>query len=195
MVNGDLIALIVIILLVIALLVWLTIITVRNIRTQNAKPPTTIVVNTGKCIRSISSLIDISKLNCCCQSGFSTDRRYVIDIDAVVGPTPVDYLDACSGFCEDGKFDPITEGCITGSSSDFNACVNITKPINCKGPAMPVAAIGSQVYYVQSATNSSCKTSGACSPGTNTCPLIADSVDTQSLFRAEAIQSGSNEIL
>ncbi len=167
--NWPLIILIITIIIIIILLVIFTIQTANQIQRDAANNP--VIGDTDQCVRSTSDLINISGNLCCCSaSGFQTDLRYIPQLDVTVRPVATYYLDACAGFCIDGLFDPIAETCNSGSSVSFQRCVNYTKPIGCKGPAMPVAVIGTQFYYVHSATQAECARSGACAPSPNTCP-------------------------
>jgi hypothetical protein len=123
------------------------------------------------CVRATNQLIDISKLECCCLGGQQTDLRYVPSLDVVVSPGPTYFLDACAGFCQNGNYNPTSETCQNGPSQRFQSCVNLTRPINCTSPAMPVAVNGIQFYYIHSATNQECPASAACAPAGNMCPI------------------------
>lgn len=184
----EIIGFIFILILLVIFLVWITIYTVNNIRKNNENPPTNVIPSTNQCTRSTNNLIDITDINCCCQAGFPSNRKYVVELNAVVGPTPVDYLSACSGFCQDGKYNSSSETCVNGPSDQFTACIQVSKPVNCKGPAMPVAVIGTQLYYIQSATQAGCTTTGNCTSGLNTCSVTGNaSIDTRVLFNPDII--------
>lgn len=169
MTNVPIIFLFIFLIIVIILLIWLSINTINTSREESNSNPVT--SSNDQCVRSTNQLIDISELACCCISGFADDNRYVKELNAVVGPTPVYYLNACAGFCQNGSFNQTTEQCTTGSSDNFLQCVNLTKPINCKGPAMPVAVDNIQLYYIQSATDQTCKISSLCAPNPNSCVI------------------------
>lgn len=169
MTNVALILLLIVIIGVVVILILLSVNTANEVKRaqQNA---TTIGV-TDQCTRSNGELIDLTDVPCCCTSGFATDNRYVRKLNMVVGPNPVSYLGACAGFCANGSYNPETEQCNTGSSEQFTSCVNLTKPDNCKGSAMPVAVEGIQFYYVQSATDAACKLSSLCAPEPTNCVI------------------------
>lgn len=167
MVNTPIILLVIVLIVIVILLVWFSINTAKRVQEQSQTNPVT--GDTDQCIRSTNDLIDITDVPCCCIGGFSTNTRYVRKLNAVVGPTPVYYLNACAGFCNNGSFNPTTEQCSTGSSDQFKSCLNLTKPINCKGSAMPVAVEGIQFYYIQSASDDACKVSSLCAPNPNVC--------------------------
>ena len=135
---------------------------------RESNTPTTDPFNRPQCTASTNDVVSISGFECCYTNGNVTPFRYVEELDLVVGPSPVYYLTACSGFCENGLFDSNTEKCITGSSTKFEKCINITKPVNCRGAALPVAALGTELFYAKSATVDACPCSGACD-GTGDC--------------------------
>ena len=118
------------------------------------------------CTASTSSVPSLNGLPCCYQEGEVTPFRYLEQIDMVVGPSPVYYLDACSGFCENGNIASNNEECATGSSVQFQKCVSLTKPRNCRGSAMPIAALGTELFYALSATDEACPCDGACDGST-----------------------------
>jgi hypothetical protein len=151
-------------------LIWLSINTARKVQQGFQNSPTT-TPGGDECIRSTTDLIDLTDIPCCCIGGFATDTRYVVKLNAVVGPTPVWYLDACAGFCDNGSYNPSTEMCTNSSSNQFTACVNLTKPVNCTGSAMPVAIDGITFYYIQSATDDTCNISSLCAPNPNLCVI------------------------
>ena len=122
----------------------------------------TAIFNNPDCTASLSDVPNISGLPCCYVNGNVTPFRYVQRYDAVVAPVPVYYLDACSGFCENASYDKNTMECITGSSTKFQECISISKPRNCNGSAMPVAALDTELFYIKSATVSGCPCDGAC---------------------------------
>ena len=156
------------------IIVILVVITVLVVRQEQIEAGRTVIVDPRRpCVRSTDQLVNISQRNCCCIGGQQTDLRYVPSLDVVVSPGPTYYLDACAAFCQDGNFDPTTKTCRTGSSDRFVSCVNLTRPINCDSPAMPVAVDGIEFFYVHSATNAECQASGACAPNANTCPRTA----------------------
>ena len=125
-------------------------------------------INPNKCIRPISSLIDIKDKQCCYINGKVTPFRYLLEIDSVVSPEPVFYLNACSNFCKDRLISSDRKKCKFGNSEKFIKCINLTKPINCNGSAMPVAILGNEFFYIKSSTKANCECSGKCD-GTSFC--------------------------
>ena len=166
--NPFIIILIIVIIVAIALLIIFTVVSIQQAAAENRKNP---IVDQQPCVKSTDELIDISKLPCCCQNEFQTDRRYISTLNVVVAPSPTSYLDACAGFCDNADYNASTETCLTGSSTNFTACINLTKPVNCSDSAMPVAVDGVQPYYVHSATQDECPTSANCAPEVNNCPV------------------------
>jgi len=179
MVNVAIVLLVIVLIVVIGLLIWLSINTAQRVQDQLENNP--VIDNIDTCVRSTNDLIDIEKLPCCCVGGFANDNRYVPKLNAVVGPTPVAYLDACAGFCSNSSYDPSSETCTNGSSNEFKNCIELIKPADCKGPAFPVAVIGIQPYYIQFATDEACKISSLCAPNPSNCviPTGLDGVISQ----------------
>ena len=157
------------IIFVIFIVIGLVVLTIYSLRQQVRDNDPTVDPN-RPCMRATEDLIDISDLECCCLAQQPTDLRYIPKLEVVVSPGPTFYLDACAAFCPDANVNPDTEMCRTGNSDKFTACVKLTKPENCTSSAFPVAVIGTQFYYVKSATQAACPTSGACAPLPNTCP-------------------------
>jgi hypothetical protein len=121
--------------------------------------------NNGTCIKSTNdpSLIQLTEdIPCCINSlGGVTNRRYVESLNAVVSTSPTFYLNACAGFCGTGGVG--SDGnCVNGNTENFNTCIQLTKPVNCDGTAMPVAALGPQLFYILSATNANCINTSTC---------------------------------
>ncbi len=128
---------------------------------KKAKDP-----SSDACEKNLDTLKNISDLPCCIQGGNPTAFRYIKILDLVVAPVPTYYVDACLGFCADGKTQKDSEGnlsCSVGSSTKFENCIKMTKPVNCSGAAFPVAADGTTFYYAHSATDDECKVTGKCS--------------------------------
>lgn len=157
----------IILIIVIGLLIWLTINTSKQV--QNRANSTPIIPTSDKCTRSTNMLINIANLPCCCSGGLSNDNRYVKALDAIVGPTPVPYLTACAGFCQNSSVNSTTEECNSGSSDQLEACINLIKPVNCTGAAFPVAVDNVRLYYIQTAGVQGCTTSSPCAPNPTNC--------------------------
>ncbi len=114
-----------------------------------------------------SPLTDASTAPCCGQGNFTvTDIRYLEDINMTVGVNPQDYSTVCRGYCS--KFNG--NGC-SNSDDDgrYQNCIKNLQPVNCNGLAMPVAEIGAQRYYGQSAgyqVANACQTKCKCALST-----------------------------
>lgn len=120
--------------------------------------------NEGKCAPPFDQLEDISNLPCCRIGATRTAFRYVPEFNLVVSPTPIYYPDACQGFCTNGL---TTEGdilrCVGGAGqANYDSCITLTQPKNCRGISYPIAAIGTQYFYAYSATNAACQSATSC---------------------------------
>lgn len=116
-----------------------------------------------ECTVPLDELPDVADLPCCIVSGTTTASKFVKEINMVANPIPIYYIDACKGFCTYG-YDNQINVCINGrGQEEFNNCIELTKPKNCDGLAMPVARSGSTYYYANSATNAKCANTVVCS--------------------------------
>lgn len=149
---------IVIIIIVILFFVFLGIVFFMSVNNGNAKP-----IDPDNCNVSTNSVPSISGLPCCIRNGEPTQFKFYEPYNSVLGPNPVFWSQACSGFCENGDVSSDMETCKTGSSQQYQQCTDLTKPRNCKGLAMPVAADGIRLFYINSATKESCEDMGSCS--------------------------------
>lgn len=125
------------------------------------------VINPDTCEVAIDTVKNISSSPCCYVNSIVTPFKFVEDFNSVVGPNPVNYIQACQGFCRDADLNDNQTGCAIGSSEDFNKCINLIKPRNCKGLAMPIAASGNRLYYIVSQTRESCPCLGNCDGSSN----------------------------
>lgn len=165
---------VILIIVVFIIIVGLTIVTIVVIRREQESSNTGDIIDPKRpCTRATDELVNVSQLECCCIGGQQTDFRYIESLDVVVSPGPTYFLDACAGFCKNGNYDPTTERCQSGSSEKFQSCANLTRPVNCDSPAMPVGVDGIEFFYVHSATKEECPTSAACAPAANMCPVRA----------------------
>ena len=126
----------------------------------------------GACRRPFNTITDISGLPCCVVGSRLTARRYVENLDntglnMVVSPAQTPYLEACAGFCggqtvinERGETECSPE--TKSGQAEFAKCVTLTRPQNCTGAAMPVAAINVQYFYALEATNENCRITESC---------------------------------
>jgi hypothetical protein len=120
-----------------------------------------------------SNLIDASTAPCCAGQGnfIVSDIRYLADIDMTVGTNPQDYGTVCRGYCSSFT----GSGCVNSDEDvNYQKCISNLKPVNCNGLAMPVAQIGAQRYYGQSAgyqADAICSTKCVC--GLSTCQVVA----------------------
>jgi len=88
----------------------------------------------------------------------------------ILAPFSTYFMDVCVGFCPDGAFNPSTQTCNTTDQTalnNFNNCVNLLKPKQCQGSAMPIAVSGSTYYYGFEAGNKDCEVCCVC--GLDTC--------------------------
>ena len=152
---------ILIILIVIILIVSVGIAVFRALKDGTNKP-----INPDNCDVATDTVKDITTVPCCYVNSIVTPFKYVMDFDATLGPNPVYWVQACSGFCENNMVSPNNEECVMGSSEKYQRCIGYAKPRNCKGSAMPVAANGAQLYYINFATNAACPCVGNCDGST-----------------------------
>lgn len=104
-----------------------------------------IILFPEKCALSIDTLPSVINKDCCYIGDTLTASKYLKELNMVVNPVPIYYLDVCKEYCTDG-FDG--KNCVNGTNQEeFNKCINISKPVNCKGLSMPVAASGVTLYY------------------------------------------------
>lgn len=147
---------IIVILLIVVLIVVLIFITLGiSTTTQDS-----IINYNGNCTRATNQLIPVNNLPCCYSGGMPTPYKYITELNVVVSPSPTPYLAACSGFCANGLYNG--EQCLTGDSDQFTKCINLAKPVQCTGTAMPVGISGTTYYYIKSATNDECQKTGSC---------------------------------
>lgn len=100
-----------------------------------------------KCTVAYDTLPDISNANYCFIGDTLTSSKYVKELNMIVNPNPIYYLDVCKQYCIEG----FSDGCVNGNGQEnFNNCVNISKPKNCFGLSMPVAVSGTILYYPNS---------------------------------------------
>jgi hypothetical protein len=159
--NGGTVALIVAAFVLIIIMILLLTLSVKPM--NNVYKSANITLNsTTKCTAVPSSLPAVGS-SCCFVGGTLTDRRYVASLDLVVSPTATFYFDACAGFCQQGV-DSTGTACI-GSTTDttkFQNCIALTKPVNCTGPALPIASNNSTLFYGYSATVAGCTDTRPC---------------------------------
>ena len=147
----------VIVIIVIVIIVFLGVIFATEIRKGNAKP-----IDPDNCDVSTNSVPSIAGIGCCYRGEQVTQFKFYPPFNAVLGPNPVYWVQACSGFCKDDKVSTNKLSCAEGSSEEYEKCIALAKPRNCKGLAMPVAADGTDLFYINFATNESCTCSGNC---------------------------------
>ena len=131
--------------------------------------PDNISPATNNCVKSTSSISNISDVPNCQLVNNRTGVYKIIkppNINlhqgAVVSNVPVNFLQACAGYCTkgvgaDGK-------CVNNSNQEaYDTCINLAKPKNCTGPAEPVAYTSStggiEFFYINSAPPDQCQTS------------------------------------
>lgn len=119
------------------------------------------------CSESTRNLVDVSKLPCCFNAGLNTTFKYYRNNNITLAPFPTYYLDVCVGFCSADGYDPITDACRTGDSTNFNQCKSLLSPNQCTGNAKPIAADGPTLYYGYQAGSELC--SQCCPCGSQNC--------------------------
>lgn len=116
-----------------------------------------IVNPTPQCSDLISQLPNITDQGCCEGQG---NIKYNAQLLLDMAPEPTNYQTVCRQFCS-GYYNENTDTC-TGDTQ-YNTrlvsnCVNAMKPVNCIGPALPLALSGSTVYYGNKANLNGCNT-------------------------------------
>jgi hypothetical protein len=80
--------------------------------------------------------------------------KYMPDLNMLAGPTAVPYQTVCRSFCPGGHYNTENDTCpglTTGTAqAQFNTCISQLKPVQCIGPANPVAVSNGILYYGQS---------------------------------------------
>ena len=157
--NGGLLTLWIIVIILIIIFIVLNILTIITYKNTTA-----IVIPTGvlPCSETHGNLTSISDLKCCVISGTTTQNKYFPDLNLVVNPNPIYYLDVCKNFCVNG-YNELTNSCFDDVGlNDFNNCVKASQPTDCIGVSKPVAISGLTYYYPYSATNNICLDQVAC---------------------------------
>lgn len=120
----------------------------------------------NNCIVATNSVPQLVTKQCCVfTDGTRTPLRIAnlqsssLQFQMVVSPTPINYVQACTGFCT-GTINSDDKCSIPNPI--FDGCIAITKPNNCRGPAMPVAVDGIKFYYAYSAGTSQCPSTTPC---------------------------------
>lgn len=108
------------------------------------------------------SVPDITQLKCCAEA--STIKPYTVkghgtEINVLLAPFPVPYLEACSSFCQ--TYDPGSTRCLD-DNPQYSLCIEASRPDNCRGKARPVATSGPYYYWISG------------KHGNNICTLLAD---------------------
>lgn len=119
-----------------------------------------VVSETTEC-RIPPSAINIETSPCCVVGSTKTASRYARQINMVVNPIPVPYLEVCQGYCKDGV---TAEGkCYNeNGQTEYDNCISISAPHNCNSISMPVAFSGITPYYPSSAGDSLCLSTTIC---------------------------------
>jgi len=117
------------------------------------------------CSESLSNLPDITDAPCCFFNRANSTLKYNRNFDLTLAPFPTYYLDVCIGFCPNGDFNYDTKQCVTTNPTalnKYNNCVNLLKPLNCQGQALPIAVSDGIAYYGFEAGNGNCTTCCSC---------------------------------
>lgn len=155
--------------LVILALIVFVVLSVSGMKRFIDSRASTIVPGETRCVVPFDSVPDVSTLPCCFIGERLTASRYVPSLDLVVNPVAVPYLPVCEGFCRNGtevdSTAPTRVRCVNGNGqAAFDRCVALAAPRNnCRGVAMPVAALGTTFFYPNSATAAACQDARPCS--------------------------------
>lgn len=110
------------------------------------------------CDSKTSGLTDISRTTSCP----GTTQKYMGDLNMLVGPAPVPYQTVCKEFCPGvGNYNTTNDTCssiISGTTAQdqFDTCIAKLKPVDCVGPANPVAISDGLLYYGQKRSLTAC---------------------------------------
>lgn len=98
---------------------------------------------------------------CCVVGNSITASRYSRELNMVVNPVAIPYLEVCQGYCVQGV---TAEGkCFNGEGqNEYDNCIQISTPVNCNGIALPVAYVGITAYYPNSAGDALCTNTISC---------------------------------
>lgn len=153
--------------IVLVLVVALYVVTRNRITALSVTKEIVVMNATQTCTVSTESLPAVTT-NLCCQNGaggaLTASRRMEINgLQMIVNPVSTHYVSACAGYCSTG----VKQGGLSCNkpedSAAYMACINATRPKNCKGLAMPVARVGADPYYIKEAGYSSCPVQKQCS--------------------------------
>ena len=112
----------------------------------------------NNCTVAINNLINIENDKCCVKNNLITASRYVPELNMVVNPVAVPYLNVCIEYCGYDGYDEEKMSCKNiENQKEFENCIEITKPVNCIGYSMPVAVLNTTYYYPNSATDINCE--------------------------------------
>lgn len=116
--------------------------------------------------QSTAGLIDVSQLPCCCSgNGFGGQSKFLPGYNMIISPgIPNSFLNVCVGYCD--NYDSETNTCTSASNPQaqlqFNQCVDLLKPNNCNGAALPIGYSGPLFYYAQLANVPPCNQTWDC---------------------------------
>jgi len=113
----------------------------------------------NNCIKSLDNLINVSNVNNCVLNDGAEGPYKILDgkligfhPGAVVANTSTPSLAACSTYCIISS--PTNNKCPDGAGQTaYDACIKLTKPVNCNGAAFPVAfsqtnEAGLEYFYI-----------------------------------------------
>lgn len=156
------ISLIIIWVIVISLLIILIVISAFAMYNYRKTLIINIPPSVQSCEKIVTGLPNVDDLPCCVISGELTANKFYADLNLVINPVPLYYLNVCKQFCIDG-YNSIDNNCINGiGDEDFLKCVNASEPKECYGISKPVAISRLNQYYVNSPTDAICKESRTC---------------------------------
>jgi len=131
----------------------------RNDKVNSNQSNNTATITNTSCLTSLDVLPDANSLKCCTNVVFPS-LRYDPTHNVVLSSSANYYIDACSGFCPEGKVSYGTKTCtLDPTNQQFLTCIDRIAPTGCSGLAVPVAKIDTRYYFVVSATNALCPAS------------------------------------
>lgn len=111
----------------------------------------------SNCYVATNLLPNIENDKCCYKGNTITSSRFVPELNMVVNPVSIPYLNVCIEYCGYNGYDTEKKQCIDEEKQkELENCIKISKPINCVGYSMPVAILNTTYYYPNSATDINC---------------------------------------
>jgi len=101
----------------------------------------------------------------CCQIGGRLTNMRLISLqngseDVVISLNPLGYEQACAALCPNLD----NQGNCINPTAEYRQCLALTEPVNCTGPANPIATDGVNYWYLYSANPNFCGIPAPCAP-------------------------------